>query len=243
MSRDGLTRYYNTEYGTQFGVDEELGFFEQQSIMKAIGAVRGKDILDVGCGTGSVSAFLVDENRVHGLECGEEAVERARQRGLRATAHDIEQRFPFADKSMDIVICRETFEHLLLPLNTLKEIHRVLKDEGVLFATVPNHFSIEKRVRILLGKGMVGSCCFFPRSYRAWNYPHLRFFTHEDFVDFLREGGFRVVHDHSPLLPPLTRYVLWEIRERLKQFIPNLVVAGFQFSARKAAEDTQTASL
>jgi len=47
--------------------------------------------------------------------------------------HDLQ----FKDASFDCVICAETLEHDDMPWQTAKEIHRVLKDEGVLIVTVP----------------------------------------------------------------------------------------------------------
>lgn len=44
---------------------------------------------------------------------------------------------PFRDHSFDAVICSELLEHVSSPSLVLKEVFRVLKKGGVLFATVP----------------------------------------------------------------------------------------------------------
>ena len=38
---------------------------------------------------------------------------------------------PFQDQSFDVIFCRQVFEHVLTPEPLLKEIHRVLKINGV----------------------------------------------------------------------------------------------------------------
>lgn len=46
---------------------------------------------------------------------------------------------PFESKSFDLVLCQEIIEHLLFsPTQMLYEIHRVLKNDGLLFLTTPN---------------------------------------------------------------------------------------------------------
>jgi SAM-dependent methyltransferase len=50
-----------------------------------------------------------------------------------------EDEFPFSDDSFDVVLFCEMLEHLLMnPVATLRQIHRVLKPNGVLVLTTPN---------------------------------------------------------------------------------------------------------
>lgn len=42
----------------------------------------------------------------------------------------------------DYVVCTEVLEHTLNPFNAVKELHRVLKDGGLLFVSVPLNFRI-----------------------------------------------------------------------------------------------------
>jgi SAM-dependent methyltransferase len=45
--------------------------------------------------------------------------------------------FPFPDSQFDNALCNQVLEHVFHPDKFLKEIHRVLKDEGHLLLTVP----------------------------------------------------------------------------------------------------------
>lgn len=49
----------------------------------------------------------------------------------------IEDRTPFADGSFDGVVLNEVLEHLYRDVDALKEIHRIMKSDGTLVATVP----------------------------------------------------------------------------------------------------------
>ena len=44
--------------------------------------------------------------------------------------------------TFDIVVCSEVLEHTLNPFNAISEIHRILKNEGILFLTTPFNFRI-----------------------------------------------------------------------------------------------------
>lgn len=48
------------------------------------------------------------------------------------------QFLPFSDKSIDVIICSEVLEHVLIPTQLLLEIKRVLKSDGCCILSVPN---------------------------------------------------------------------------------------------------------
>ena len=103
-----------------------------------IGDVRGKTVLDYGCGNGESSLPLVKRGaRVVGLDVSEDLLGLARRRlalhGVRssavflaASAHDI----PLPDNSVDVVIGIAILHHLDLAL-AAREVRRVLKPGGV----------------------------------------------------------------------------------------------------------------
>jgi SAM-dependent methyltransferase len=104
----------------------------------AIGDVRGKTVLDYGCGNGENSLPLVNRGaRVIGIDVSGDLLDLARQRlalhGLadRATflagsAHDL----PLPDRSVDAVMGIAILHHLDLDL-AAREVHRVLKPGGI----------------------------------------------------------------------------------------------------------------
>ena len=99
-------------------------------------------ILDIGCGGGvNVSRFLkMTENKVFGIDYSELAVERSIKLNksavddgkceiIEASVSDL----PFHDNSFDIVTGFETVYFWPDFLNDLKEILRVLKNDGIMF--------------------------------------------------------------------------------------------------------------
>ena len=99
-------------------------------------------ILDIGCGGGvNVKRFLkMTENKVYGIDYSELAVERS----IKLNKSDVDEgkceiikgsvsNLPFNDNSFDIVTGFETVYFWPDFVNDLKEVLRVLKDDGVIF--------------------------------------------------------------------------------------------------------------
>lgn len=104
----------------------------------------GKDdvILDIGCGSGvNVSRFLeMTENEVYGIDYSELAVERSvrlNQKAISEKRCEIVEgsvsQLPFKDNTFDIVTGFETVYFWPDIVNDLKEVRRVLKDDGIIF--------------------------------------------------------------------------------------------------------------
>ena len=105
--------------------------------------ISNKDIiLDVGCGGGvNVERFLkMTENKVFGLDYSKLAVERsvelnklAIDEGRCEIIQGSVSNLPFESDTFDIVTAFETVYFWPDFVNDLKEIHRVLKDEDIIF--------------------------------------------------------------------------------------------------------------
>jgi O-antigen biosynthesis protein len=100
---------------------------------------RGRDVLDVASGEGYGSAYLAQS--VVGVDTSDEAVAHAtdcyRLPNLQYVVADA-AKLPFEDTSFDVVVSFETIEHLEDQTSFLKEVHRVLRPEGLFIASTPN---------------------------------------------------------------------------------------------------------
>ncbi len=112
----------------------------------ALGVLRGRRILDLGCGRGGLTVALSRRGcRVVAMDLRRRNLETTILRGRRyalspAAAAATGERLPFADRSFDLVICKDMLEHCSNPDLILAEIARVLAPGGVCFLTVINRF-------------------------------------------------------------------------------------------------------
>jgi ubiquinone/menaquinone biosynthesis C-methylase UbiE len=101
----------------------------------------GDDLLDVGCGPGTISAdlaALVAPGYVTGIDLVDEVIITAREtnapRGLanlRFAVDDVYQ-LSFDDASFDVVYAHQVLQHLGDPVGALREMGRVLRPGGLL---------------------------------------------------------------------------------------------------------------
>lgn len=113
---------------------------------------KGK-ILDIGCTNGIFSEILIKKGfNCFGLEIMDQAIKEAEKKGLRVRKGSFLDKFPFNSNMFDIVFAGDTIEHTIDDGAFLKEIHRVLKKDGLMILTTANLVSLGNRLLILLGK-------------------------------------------------------------------------------------------
>jgi ubiquinone/menaquinone biosynthesis C-methylase UbiE len=106
---------------------------------------KGKDVLDIACGSGYGSDFLVKAGAKHvvGVDISEEAIRYCKWKytddALDFVVGSVE-RIPMEDNSVDLVVSFETIEHVDEDAQKafLSEIRRVLRSDGRLLMSTPN---------------------------------------------------------------------------------------------------------
>ncbi len=99
-------------------------------------------ILDVGAGSGS---FLASMKALgwdpYGVDISPEAVQRARGLGIEMFLGEV-QEASFPNRFFDVVTMRAVLEHVHQPVETLRAVHRILKNQGMVYIVVPNVASL-----------------------------------------------------------------------------------------------------
>ena len=102
-------------------------------------SVEGRSIdtaLDLGCGFGSYSQILLQHAKtVYGLDISEEACKVCKALGYSEVYNTEIDKMPIASDSLDLVFTSEVLEHVLDYEQMLKEIYRVLGNNGQLVLT------------------------------------------------------------------------------------------------------------
>ncbi|MFE7506816.1 class I SAM-dependent DNA methyltransferase [Promicromonospora sp. NPDC057488] len=117
-------------------------WYERPAMIRLAGDVRGRKILDAGCGSGPLSAELRDRGaEMSGFDGSPEMIEIARRRlgdDVPLTVADLAQPLPYADNAFDDVVSSLVLHYLEDWEPPLVELHRVLKPGGRLILSV-NH--------------------------------------------------------------------------------------------------------
>ena len=137
-TREGYDRWAAT-YDTMGNWLLEL---EEPEVDRALGDVEGRDVLDVGAGTGRHAVRLAERGgRVTAIDFSEEMLARARQKAgadrVRWLVHDVARPLPFAASSFDRVLSALVLEHI--PVEQLTsffgDLGRVTKGDGIIVVT------------------------------------------------------------------------------------------------------------
>lgn len=137
---------------------------------------------------------------------------------LKVKKCDIEKEpIPYKDNSVNFIIFNEIFEHLRInPIDTLKEINRVLKPGGTLMLSTPNLYSFYTIARFNLGKGINNPYKEFDKLNTLGHMGHVREYSTKEVKEFLHNSGFKV-HDveyssygkvNKPVIGPIASGVL-----------------------------------
>jgi 2-polyprenyl-3-methyl-5-hydroxy-6-metoxy-1,4-benzoquinol methylase len=108
---------------------------------------HGTNLLDIGCAQGF---FLFSASKagynIKGIEISRDAAEYARREfGLDVEAKPFEE-LQFPENHFDVVTLWQVLEHVPYPLIVLKEVHRILKPEGLLVVSTPNIEGIPSKI-------------------------------------------------------------------------------------------------
>lgn len=150
----------------------------------------GSNILDLGCGDGSLLHFLQDSKSVRGigLEIDEKNIEQCISNGVNVIEQDIDQSLEyFQDNSFDTVLLAQTLQALSKPDVLIDEMLRIGKNGIVTF---PNFGNWKSRF-YLSARGRMPVSKFMPHSW--YNTPNIHFCTVKDFDALCRGKNIRIL--------------------------------------------------
>lgn len=136
------------EFAAAYAADNEgnlfNGYYERPAMLNLAGDVRGRRILDAGCGSGPLSAALRDRGAIiSGFDLSAAMIELARRRlgeDADLTVADIAEPLPYGDAAFDDVVASLVLHYLEDWTPPLAELRRILKPGGRLIVSLNHPF-------------------------------------------------------------------------------------------------------
>ena len=154
----------------------------------------GSRVLDLGCGNGTLLAWLKQHKQIHGtgIEQDKNKAATCIERGLSVLQGDIKEEVAdYPDAAFDVVILSQTLQQVYQPDVLLKSLSRIGKKVIVSF---PNFSHYRIRMQILF-KGQAPKSRQLPYSW--YDTPNIRIITLADFRRFSKDVGYTIVKECS----------------------------------------------
>ena len=161
---------------------DQAAYDEMYALIRPV--VKGKTVLELATGTGLIAKNIVNAAaHIEASDTSAEMIREAKRRNHSAKLYfSVQDMFclPYADESFEVVIVSNALHIVPQPEKALAEIHRVLRDDGVLitptFTHAENSFFGNSKAFFLKLAG-------FPLHSR-W--------TSEEYLCFLQQNGWAV---------------------------------------------------
>jgi methionine biosynthesis protein MetW len=145
-------------------------------------------VLDVGCGTGSLTAIANrgKDNVVYGIEPDAARAAAARSRGIEVFEGYFTDDYLADGQKFDVIAFADVLEHVAEPAALLRTARKALTSGGIVLVSVPNVAHWTVRARLLLGR-------FEYKHTGIMDATHLRWFTAKTISELLNRVGFDVL--------------------------------------------------
>lgn len=184
--------------------------FTKSVLIGAIGKPSGKNIVDIGCGTGHISSLFSKDNLIIGIDISYKILFHARRKGL-FPVQSSATKLPLKSDSFDLVICSNLLQTIQDGENVLEEISRITSKGGKIYITTANKNGILNKI-----------FSFLERK----KYKRMRLYSMKEVLTYLEKKGIGVERFYYLSLPFMK---VWD----KKSYLIKLLSTSYLIEAEK----------
>lgn len=207
--------------------------------------ISGKKGLDAGCWYGySIRYARRCGAEMHGFDISKDSLKDTydligKENLLIADV----QHIPYKDYVFDFMVCSHVIEHCADDEKAIKEVKRVLKNEGILYIAVPNDNAFEilpfKPFRFLIDT--LQSCEILPCKLRLYlkllayhDAGHLREYSVKNICKLLKDNRFSIISIamQGGGIPVLNNFLSQHLKAKLNRYIPQPIKSEIHIVAK-----------
>jgi SAM-dependent methyltransferase len=172
---DSRARAYYDDFSKRYEKERHHGYhalLDELELDVALPLATGRDVLEVGCGTGLILERLARAaRRAEGIDLSPGMLEKARARGL-AVREASATALPYADAEFDLVVSFKVLAHVPDLALALREMARVCRPGGRVLAELYNPWSLRFLAKRLGGPGKISDGRSEADVFTRWDAPH-----------------------------------------------------------------------
>jgi 2-polyprenyl-3-methyl-5-hydroxy-6-metoxy-1,4-benzoquinol methylase len=168
---------------------KDSSYFEEarDEMLKYV-PTESRIVLDIGCGRGNFGYLLKEERNVTvwGVELDERSALVAERKLDKVICSAFSSNLHLPSKSFDCIVLNDVLEHFSDPDSALLYCKELLRDEGVIVASIPNVRYFDNIWNLLVHKDW---------EYTEWGIldkTHLKFFTKKSIVSTFENLGYQI---------------------------------------------------
>lgn len=107
--------------------------------------IKNWNVLDYGSGLGSnIKTLKKFFKQITAVDVNKKALEFSQKKYGKSISYRLlkNERLPFEEKTFDLILATEVFEHIPNIDESMKELKRVIKDKGFFILSCPNYFNL-----------------------------------------------------------------------------------------------------
>src|SRR6185503_4580269 len=193
--RDAESRAYYDDFATGYERERHRGYhalLDELELGVVEPLVRGRDVLEVGCGTGLILEKLAGfAKRAEGVDLSPGMLALAKNRGLTVREGSATE-LPYADESFDVAVSFKVLAHVPDIEKALSEMARVCRPGGHVIAELYNPWSLRYLAKRLAGPQPISDGRTEADVYTRWDSPTRVKELLPASVDFVDFHGVRV---------------------------------------------------
>lgn len=223
----------NKDVNNQVYIERQPRFIETVKILKKIITDQSR-VVEIGANDASFREFNYFKEWI--------TIDKFGEPDIRIDINGPDVKIPLDNSSVDIIICTEVLEHLTVGSPLIKEMSRILNNNGRAIISVPNIVSLQSRLKVLFGRLpdlAASGDCGPPLDGTGllidghWVGGHVVDFNTKRLILYLKRGGLKLVK-HWRTSTSIGIGAFWKIKKIKSFLIPKTLSDFILFELKKA---------
>ncbi|HOO57035.1 MAG TPA: class I SAM-dependent methyltransferase [bacterium] len=233
ISEEYLLEYYRKarnkpwqECGEEY-LSDPGGRFRMELLLEELYRIEPENLLDLGCGSMVLGTLIEGRIRTDYFGCDIADIENGQ--GAKFFLSDVSET-GIRDEAFQAVVCSEVLEHLYDPERGIREIYRIMRNNGYALITVPNLFSfdsIDGATGVISGPLRIISEAGLSKRWEHGINVHVTRQSPSKWRKMIQDSGLEIEMERAVYLFPYIPYIIKPLKKLETRLFSSVPAAEF----------------